>query len=343
MTQSNLIAIDLAKNIFQVAQFQGSKLKSNKQASRKALLELLVKAKPSVVAMEACASAQYFARTAQSFGHKVMLLDPLFVKAFRQGQKTDANDAIAIAIASKVPNVRTCKILSIEEQALQSLSKVRALADKQKIQLSNQIRGLLLEFGIVINQSEAAFKAAIPDILEDAENTLPLELKHALALTYALYQQQCDNKVELQKQIERIVKQNDGCQRLMALEGVGPITAIELLSFLGDTTQFSNGRSAAACAGVTPLQHSTGGKAKIGRIPKRRGGALRRNLFLGARSIVSKLKNREASTEKERWIKSLLIRKGVKCAAIALANKTMRTAYALLKNGTNYEPTALTA
>ena len=343
MAQSNLIAIDLAKNIFQVAQLQGSKLKSNKQASRKALLELLVKAKPSVVAMEACASAQYFARTAQSFGHKVMLLDPLFVKAFRQGQKTDANDAIAIAIASKVPNVRTCKILSIEEQALQSLSKVRALADKQKIQLSNQIRGLLLEFGIVINQSEAAFKAAIPDILEDAENTLPLELKHALALTYALYQQQCDNKVELQKQIERIVKQNDGCQRLMALEGVGPITAIELLSFLGDTTQFSNGRSTAACAGVTPLQHSTGGKAKIGCIPKRRGGALRRNLFLGARSIVSKLKNREASTEKERWIKSLLIRKGVKCAAIALANKTMRTAYALLKKGTNYEPTALTA
>ena len=120
MAQSNLIAIDLAKNIFQVAQFQGSKLKSNKQASRRALLELLVKAKPSVVAMEACASAQYFARTAQSFGHKVMLLDPLFVKAFRQGQKTDANDAIAIAIASKVPNVRTCKILSIEEQALQS-------------------------------------------------------------------------------------------------------------------------------------------------------------------------------------------------------------------------------
>lgn len=187
-----------------------------------------------------------------------VLRNPLFVKAFRQGQKTDANDAIAIAVASRVPNVRSCKILTIEEQALQSLSKVRALADKQKIQLSNQIRGLLLEFGIVINQSEAAFKAAIPDILEDAENTLPLELKHALALSYSLYKQQCENKVELQKQIERIAKQNDGCQRLMALEGVGPITAIELLSFLGNTAQFSDGRSAVACAGVTPLQHSTG-------------------------------------------------------------------------------------
>lgn len=126
-----------------------------------------------------------------------VLRNPLFVKVFRQGQKTDANDAIAIAVASRVPNVRSCKILTIEEQALQSLSKVRALADKQKIQLSNQIRGLLLEFGIVINQSEAAFKAAIPDILEDAENTLPLELKHALALSYSLYKQQCDNKVEL--------------------------------------------------------------------------------------------------------------------------------------------------
>ena len=325
-----------------MGQFKGNKLKFNKSVNRQTLLELLVKEKPSVVAMEACVSAQHFARTAQPFGHDVILLDPLSVKAFRQSQKTDANDAIAIAVASLVPNVRSCKILTIEEQALQSLSKVRALADKQKIQLLNQIRGMLLEFGIVINQSEVAFKAAIPDILEDAENTLPLELKHALALSYSLHKQQCENKVELQKQIERIAKQNDGCQRLMALEGVGPITAIELLSFLGNTTQFSDGRSAAACAGMTPLQHSTGGKTKIGRILKRRGGALRRNLFLGARSVVSKLKNREATTEKERWIKNLLIRKGVKCAAIALANKTMRTAYALLKNSTTYELKPLT-
>lgn len=129
----------------------------------------------------------------------------------------------------------------------------------------------------------------------------------------------------------------------MALEGGGPITAIELLTFLGNVEAFDNARSAAACAGVTPTQHSSGRKAKIGHIPKKRGGTLRRNLFLGARSVVCKLKHKEPKTEKEQWIKSLLQRKSVKCAAIALANKTVRTAYAMLKKGSDYQPQLLTA
>lgn len=343
MTKSNLIAIDLAKTNFQAAQYKGNKLLKNQQVSRQALIKLLAKSMPGLVAMEACGGAHYFARLAKHYGHEVMVLDARFVKAFRQGQKTDANDAIAIATASRSPNVRCGKVLSVEEQCLQSLSQMRVLADKQKIQLSNQIRGLLLEFGITIAQSEVAFKQAIPEILEDGDNTLPMELKHAIALSYDSYQRQCESKETLHKQIEHIAKGNEPCQRLMALEGVGPITAIALLTFLGNTHSFDNARRAAALAGVTPLQHSSGGKTKIGHIPKRRGGALRRNLFLGARAVVSKLKQREARTEKEQWIKSLLQRKSVKCVAIALANKTIRTAYALLKKGSDYQPQLLTA
>ncbi|AUJ71489.1 IS110 family transposase [Pseudoalteromonas sp. NC201] len=341
MTQSNLIAIDLAKNIFQVAQLKGNKLKFNKPMKREPMFELLAKAEGSKVVMEACGSAQLIARKALSLGHDVMLLPPKFVKAFRQGQKTDANDVLAIASASQAYNVKPCKIMTVEEQTLQSLSQARTLVDKQKTQLSNQIRGLLLEFGIVINQGDAALTQVVPDILEDAENALPIALKQALAVSYDLYKTQCDAKAQLHKQVEAITKQNESCQRLMALEGVGPITAIELLSFLGNTSQFSNARGAAACAGVTPTQHSSGGKAKIGHIPKRRGNTLRKNLFLGARTVVSRLKHKEATTEKERWIKNLLTKKSVKCVAIALANKTVRTAYALLKNGSTYEPKIL--
>jgi transposase len=343
MTKSNLIAIDLAKTNFQVAQYQGNKRVKNQQVSRQTLLKLLAKSTLGVVAMEACGGAHYFARVAKGHGHKVMLLDARFVKAFRQGQKTDANGAIAIATASRSPNVRCGKVLSVEEQCLQSLGQLRALADKQKIQLSNQIRGLLLEFGITIAQSDVAFKKAIPEILEEGDGALPAELKHAIALNYEQYRLQCQYKEQLHARIERIAKGSEPCQRLMALEGVGPIKAIELLSFLGNTEAFDDARRAAACAGVTPTQHSSGGKAKIGRIPRRRGGALRRNLFLGARAVVSKLKHREPKTEKEQWIKALLQRKSVKCAAIALANKTVRTAYAMLKKGSTYQPKLLTA
>jgi transposase len=343
MNKSNLLAIDLAKINFQVCQYKGNKQLKNQQVSREALLKLLATSKPSLVAMETCGGAHYFARVARSNGHEVMLLDARFVKAFRQGQKTDANDAMAIATASRAPSAHSCKVLSIEEQALRSLSHLRALADKQKLQLSNQVRGLLLEFGITIAQSEAAFRKAIPEILEDGESPLPVELKHAIALSYEHYRLQCQSKEKHHKQIEHIAKGNETCQRLMALEGVGPITAIELLTLLGNGEAFDKAKRAAACAGVTPRQHSSGGKAKIGHIPKRRGCSLRRNLFLGARSVVSKLKYKEPKTKKEQWIKSLLQRKSVKCVSIALANKTVRTAYAMLKKGTEYQPTLLAA
>ncbi|QQQ65420.1 transposase [Pseudoalteromonas sp. GCY] len=170
-----------------MAQLKGNKLKFNKPMKREPMLELLAKTEGSKVVMEACGSAQHIARKALSLGHDVMLLPPKFVKAYRQGQKTDANDVLAIASASQAYNVKPCKIMTVEEQTLQSLSQARALIDKQN-------------------------------------------------------KTQCDAKAQLHKQVEAITKQNDSCQRLMALEGVGPITAIELLSFLGNTSQFSDAR-----------------------------------------------------------------------------------------------------
>ena len=342
MSKFNLISIDLAKNVFQVGKFLHQNLQSNKAVSRKELLSILTTSPRCKVVMESCGGAHYWARKARSVGHEVVILDPRFVKAFRVGQKTDANDVIAIAAASFSPNVRPCKSLTQAQQSLQSIERMRALAEKQKRQLANQIRGLLLEFGIVIKQSECAFRQAIPEILEDSDNGLTAGLRQCLAQCYELFKAQSTLKETLNELLTGLVKQDEQCERLLELEGVGPITAVGLLISLSDTTHFTSGRNAAANVGVTPRQHSSGGKVRIGHIAKYRGEiTLRSYLFLGARAVISQLKHREPKTKKEQWLKALVERRGVKCAAIALANKTVRTAYAMLKKGTSYEPSLL--
>jgi len=345
MEQCNVIAIDLAKDIFQVCiMTKHGKIIFNKAMKRDKLKAWLAKQNLSLVAVESCGGAHYWARFARSLGHKVMVIPPKQVKPFRTGQKTDANDAVAIAVASRAPNIKPARVLSIEEQGLQSIEKMRSLIDKQKLQLSNQVRGLLLEFGIVINQSIKSFKERIPEILEDAENDLSFPMRKAVLQMWALYSRLDDDFEVINNELIQLTAQDFDCQRLMKLEGVGPITAVRLKIQLGSGEHFNSGRQVAACIGLTPKQHSSGGKVKLGSVGK--GSCdkpLRSCIFLGARAVVSKLKSRPAKTEKERWLKALIERRGVNCASMALANKTARTAYALLKNNTDYKPVLIAA
>jgi len=345
MEQCNVIAIDLAKDIFQICiMTTNGKIIVNKAMNRAKLKEWLAKQKLSLVAMESCGGAHYWARFAQSLGHKIIVIPPKQVKPFRTGQKTDANDAVAIAVASRAANIKPARVLSIEQQALQSIEKMRSLIDKQKLQLSNQARGLLLEFGIVINKSIKSFKERIPEILEDAENDLTFPMRKGLLQMWELYSRLEDDFDEINNELIQLTAQDSDCQKLMKLEGVGPITAVRLKIQLGNGEHFNSGRQVAACIGLTPKQHSSGGKVKLGSVGK--GSCdkpLRSCIFLGARAVVSKLKNRPAKTEKERWLKALIERRGVNCASMALANKTARTAYALLKNNTDYKPVLIAA
>lgn len=345
MNKYNVIAIDLAKNIFQVCiMSKQGKILLNRTMKRQELKEWLAKQELSLVAMESCGGASYWARLAVSLGHKVMMIPPRQVKPFRTGQKTDANDAIAIAVASQAPNIRPARYLSAEQQGVQSIERMRDMLDTQKLQLSNQIRGLLLEFGLVINKSVASFKRRLPEILEDAENELSFSMRESLHQMWGIYTQLGKEFDVIDTQLKHLALQDSDCKRLMKLEGVGPIGAVHLKLQLENKEHFKNGREASACIGVTPKQHSSGGKIKIGSISKSScNRPLRSCLFLGARSVVSALKKRPARTEKERWLKALTERRGVNCAAIALANKTVRTAYALLKNGTDYKPVPLAA
>lgn len=343
MKHYNVIAIDLAKSVFQVCvvSYQG-KVLFNKTMSRAKLLAYLVQQSKALVAMESCGGSSYWGRMASSFGHDVMIIPAKQVKPFRTGHKTDANDALAIAVACRAPNVLKARCLSIEEQGMQSVDRMRTLVNRQKLQLSNQLRGLLLEFGIVINKGESAFKTRLPEILEDAENDLPPVMRKSLYQLWQLYLRIYADYDELDKNVRRVAKQDHQCQRLTQLEGIGPIGAIQLkLQLVQD--HFKNGRQASACIGLTPQQHSSGGKTNLGgikRLPSEH--PLRSTLFLGARSVVSRLKSRPAKTVKERWLKAIIDRRGSNRAAIALANKNVRTAYAMLKNDRDYSSTVIT-
>lgn len=312
MTHSTVLAIDLAKNVFQVCKMdRHGRIIFNKEVSRKKLTELLVKEKASLIAMESCATAHHWGRLAIKLGHKVKTIAPKRVSAFRQGQKTDANDALAIAIAAMQPNVKACRILNIEDQRQQSIVHIRELLVRQKVSSANQLRALLLEFGFPINKGDFALRTEIPLILEDAENSLTWTFRETLAMMY-------DRFVDLIHQIDNITQklkittsQDLLCKRLQALEGVGPICAALLKIALNQKDHFSKGRQASACLGLTPVQHSSGGKQKIGAIAKRSGNnTLRNALYNGAIGVVCKLEKREARTSKEQWLKAMTVGRG---------------------------------
>ena len=345
MNNVTILAIDLAKDVLQVCKVTSkNKISYNKSITRKALKELLNNEKNCLVAMEACASSQYWSRLALKLGLSVKTMHARHVKPFRTTQKTDRNDALAIAVAATQLTIKSTRILTIEEQGLQSLGRIRDLQKSQCIAISNQIRSLLSEFGITIAKGDKALREAIPYIIEDAENELPHQLRVALFSHWENYQNQVERLNDITKQLEAEVHKNTHCKKLIKIEVLVPLFAFFLLTALGDGSSFKNGRAASACLGVTPVQHSSGGKENIGSIAKKSSGLrLRSILFNGAMSAVSSLSKRVAKTVKEKWLQALIERRGKKVAAIALINKNVRTAYAMLQTDTEYKPQLLEA
>ena len=298
--------------------------------------------KPSIVAFEACGSSHYWGRFAKACGHRVRMLPPKAVKAFRQGHKTDQTDAQAIAMAAQQEAIKSCNLMNIEQQTLQSFESSRRYIGKQCRALANHIRALAYEYGLTIPKGNSQLFKQIPLILEDADNGFPHILRAILhSLGEQLKVQQALLK-DIEKEKAQYVKIIEPCQRLSALEGVGPVGSAMLYSCLGKGDMFKNGRQASTYLGVTPKQHSSGGKTVMVGIDKKGGNkALRAVLYQGALSVISRLP-KEPTTEKQRWLIQLVQRVGVKRACIALANKTVRTAWALLSSGEEYRPQPLT-
>ena len=337
MKHLNTIGVDLAKNVIQVSvvSVRGKEL-MNKALTRTKFAEFLGKQKASLVAFEACATAHYWARVAKRHGHEVRIIPARAVVPFRQGHKTDPNDALAVAEAAVRPKIMTAPLKTVEQQGLQAVQRSRELLVQERTALSNHVRGLLLEFGLVIPQGFAALHRRVPEVLEDGENELPDMYRPTL---HRLYLRLCDLREDLSfldQQIEQLVKQHPSCQRLTAMEGVGPISAILLFATLGTGEAFTNGRQFSAYLGLTPKQYSSGGKATLVGISKKVANKrLRSVLIQGAKAYVYKMK--APRTPKDQWLWSLIQRAGHGKAAVALANKNVRTAWALLTEGTEYE------
>ena len=336
MGQLNTIGVDLAKSVIQVSVVTpAGKELANKALSRRQFSEFLAQQKPALVAFEACASAHFWARTAKAHSHKVRLLPAISVAPFRQGHKTDQNDALAVAEAARRPNLKEAPLKSVDQQALQAIQRSRELLIRDRTAMSNHIRGLLLEFGITIPKGFSHLHAHVPEILEDAENGLPHTFRSTLYLMHErLIVIKRDIDV-LTDRIEALVHANEPCKRLLEIEGVGPISAVLLYATLGSGEAFSSGREFSAYIGLTPKQYSSGGKTNLIGISRYVANKrLRAVLIQGARSYVNRVK--EPKSPKDQWLMAMVERAGYGKASVALANKNVRTAWAMLTQGTEY-------
>jgi len=340
---TRVIAIDLAKNVFQVCLFdRKGKVLSNRSLRRAALAKFLAKQEPARVAMEACGGAHYWGRKAQSLGHQVVIIPPKQVSPYRQGQKTDGNDALAIGIAARQAELKTVGVKSLEQQSVQSDKRVQEHLSDQLTASGNLLRSLLAEFGIVIAKGRSALRRELPAILEDAENGLPLSMREGLALAFDQWRAQAAALAQVERLLIQRQQTLEPARRLCALEGVSIKNALGLYVRLGDAQHFRNGREAAACTGVTPKQKSTGGKVRLGSIGRYTGDQrLRSSLIVGARAAVNALMKRPPRNTKEQWLKALIERRGPGRAAVALANKNVRTAWAMLRYHSEYQPELL--
>ena len=344
--KNTMIGVDLAKEVIQVCIYTNKKVQSNKEMTHNEFLHWLFTTKPAIIIFEACGTSNYWKQKAIEAGHDARLISAKLVATVRQNQKTDKNDALAIVQAAQLPEIRFIKGKSEEQQQLQSVQRLRDLAIKQKTALNNQLTALLLEFNLRVSNKNSGLKGLIERELEDAENGFSSEFRQALEIAWTQYAQILESIRVYDECLESSIKEHEECKRLLKLEGVGTVNAINLFIALGcaNLGTFSKGKDASACIGLTPLQHSSGGKMKLGSIGKHvKNSLLRSQLIAGATSAIQQIVKREPVTKKEKWIQDLVERKGKKCAAVALANKTVRTAFAMLTQGTEYKVELLAA
>ncbi len=335
MSNVTLMAIDIAKNVFQLhgVDDRGNAI-IRKRLSRGQLSEYMANLSCCTVVMEACGGANYWARDFQAMGHEVKLISPQFVKPFVKSNKNDRNDARAIAEAASRPDMRFVCIKAIEQQDIQSLHRIREGYINQRTRLMNQIRGLLAEYGLVVKPGEAALRRALPEFIEDADNELTAISRHFCQEIYEDIIALSEKVAQYEKEIKKIFRSNHLCQRIEKIPGIGPITATALIADLRTPHHFKNGRQFAAYLGLVPKQHSSGGRNCLLGISKRGDSYLRKLLIHGARSVVRTLGNKEDKLSCH--LKDLQVRRGFNRTSVALANRNARVIWALLAHDQEY-------
>lgn len=328
-----LLAIDVGKQSFHIHGISSEGVIVSRKVGRVKLLEMVASLGPATVAMEACASAHHWGRQFEAQGCAVCLIHPRFVKPFVKGSKNDAVDAEAIYEAALRPTMRFVPVKTTEQQDLQMLHRTRDRLITQRTALINHIRGLLAEYGVVIPVGAFRFRNKIADAVASATlSQLAAEMFTALISEFHML----DTRIaELDCKLVEICRTHEQCRRLATLPGVGPVVATALVAAIDDGRHFASGRALAAWIGLVPRQYTTGGKPRLGGIGKRANHYLRRQLVHGARSVLYRIDTRD--DRRSKWARELLSRAGHNKTLIAMANKTARIAWAMLRNGENYK------
>lgn len=347
MQKVTVIGLDLAKNVFQVhgCDRQG-RVAVRKRLKRHQVLAFFANLEPCLVGMEACGGAHYWAREIGKHGHEVRAMAPQFVKPYRKANKNDRNDAEAICEAVQRPSMRFVPLKTVEQQGIVQLHRSRELLVGMRVSLTNHLRGLLSEFGIVLPKGAKELPRRLPDILEDADNGLLELTRQLLHALLEHYREIVEQIAGMEAEIKAWHLQHEASRRLAQIPGVGILTATALVGTIGDARVFRNGREMAAYLGLVPRQNSSGGKDQLLGISKRGDRYLRTLLVHGARSVVRSTQRRAQAglLGQNEWLAKLLGRCHVNAAAVAQANKTARIVWALLAHGRNYNPAqALTA
>lgn len=339
MTEVTTIGIDLAKNVFHLHGVDKNEVKVfSKTLRRKQLIPFILNLKPCLIGIEACGSSYYWARQFKKHGHTVKLISPQFVKPYVKTNKSDKNDAEAICEAVSRPNMRFVPEKNVHQQDIQVLHRVRSRLMTEKVRLINAIRGFLSERGVFVTAGKWNLHKELPSILEFENEEITPMFRDVL---YDLYEElkQVESRIsKMDKRIDQIFKNNETCQRISKIEGIGPMTATALVAAVGDARNFKSGRHMAAWVGLVPRQHSTGGKSRLLGISKRGDVYLRTLLVHGGRSVAYKSLSKEDS--RSQWIKDKVERRGSNKAAVAVANKNVRIIWKMMVTGEEYRKAA---
>lgn len=331
------IGIDLAKSVFQISIANGvGRIVERRRLSRSQFQRILTRQPASLLVMEACASAHYWARTAQAQGHQVMLLHPRYVRPYVRRNKTDAADADALTRAVRDPDLKPVPVKSPDQQALQGLHRIRQQWLATRTQRINMVRGLLAEFGIVL---PAGARAIVPRLRLAAADA-PLILSRALHPIIDEIADLQDRVESMDAQLKGIAKENADAGRLLTVPGIGVITATALVASVPDIHAFKRDRSFASWLGLTPREYSSANTRRLGGISKRGDGYLRMMLVHGARSALLRARRQLAMgkdlSRLQRWALELETRAGHNKATVALANHMARIVWAIWTRGETY-------
>src|ERR1700680_2668880 len=329
------LGIDLGKTVFHLVGLNSSgKVVVRKRCSRRQLLAFTANLQVQLIGMEACSGSHFLGRALREQGHEVRLMPAQYVKPYVQTNKSDFLDAEAIAEAVQRPRMRFVPIKTDEQLDLQALHRVRERWVMRRTAVVNQIRSLLLERGLTLPKGRSHLDKQLPRIVEDAEWNLSASFRVLLSQLKLELEQLAGRIEQIDTVIQKTAKGNEACQRLTEIPGVGPVTATALIGAIGNASAFGKGRALSAWMGIVPGEYSTGGKQKLLGISKRGNKELRRLFVQGARSVLQQRHKQNPGLSS--WLAQLLGRTHQNVVVVALANKLVRMAWAVLCKNERY-------